>query len=513
MQVLLFAALILYVSSAADLSVNSDGSVLSVDGLSAPLQAEWLRERSTSSDWIELESLQPRYSPDQYVTPQVLSARFVGSRKAELEVVFRDGFNTTYDVGDLRKWVDAESAGAAGHAGGAFMQTAEDTDLPQLQPWTKATLGTLHTELFQDLTAPLNETGDGGDRPALRRTLHSLLTKGIMVIKGVPKVEGECSKMANLLSLLQGTNWGSQFEVRVAPPTPQTNPRDQSGDLVLNEISEPEDGLGDELKDLAYTPKSIGMHTDNPYRNPTPKYQLLHVIDQCSCEAVGEEAPCAACTVVNSFVDGFAVADLLTPQEFDLLSSVPVRFENNGGDGSTALWHTVPMFELHPHFRPSAAAAAAASDDESPPPPLQQQQQQQQTCRGASCILSIRFSTKSGGYAPLHLGPEVLQRFYAARRRFSSLVHNQTLGIQTQFSPGDLVVFDNNRVLHARSSIAPSDGGRFLQGCYSQNDGALLNYERLRRAHKKKKWTTDVDAPPSQPLPQRQSGWAGVREL
>jgi len=42
-------------------------------------------------------------------------------------------------------------------------------------------------------------------------------------------------------------------------------------------------------------------------------------------------------------------------------------------------------------------------------------------------------------------------------------------------------VFDNQRLLHARSAIAPTDGQRLVQGCYLNRDGVKLNYERLRR--------------------------------
>ena len=33
------------------------------------------------------------------------------------------------------------------------------------------------------------------------------------------------------------------------------------------------------------------MHTDNPYRYPTPDYQLLHAIEQCSCAPVAWAVP------------------------------------------------------------------------------------------------------------------------------------------------------------------------------------------------------------------------------
>ena len=97
---------------------------------------------------------------------------------------------------------------------------------------------------------------------------------------------------------------------------------------------------------------------------------------------------------------GFHVVEQLArddPDAFTLLATVPVRFENNGGDNSSALWFHVPHLQLHPeHLVPGA-------------PP----------CLGARCVRAIRFSAKSGGFAPGALPHETLSRFYAARRRFS----------------------------------------------------------------------------------------------
>ena len=60
-------------------------------------------------------------------------------------------------------------------------------------------------------------------------------------------------------------------------------------------------------------------------------------------------------------------------------------------------------------------------------------------CHAAHCIKSIRYSAKSGGYAPLLDDFAKLDRFYAARRRFSKLIHDPAMGIQMQLSTGDMV--------------------------------------------------------------------------
>ena len=46
----------------------------------------------------------------------------------------------------------------------------------------------------------------------------------------------------------------------------------------------------------------------------------------------------------DHFVDGFYVLEQLAredPEAFTLLATVPVRFENNGGDNSSALWSSL----------------------------------------------------------------------------------------------------------------------------------------------------------------------------
>jgi gamma-butyrobetaine dioxygenase len=47
-------------------------------------------------------------------------------------------------------------------------------------------------------------------------------------------------------------------------------------------------------------------------------------------------------------------------------------------------------------------------------------------------------------------------------------------------SPGDCLIFDNTRVLHARTAFAAT-GERHLQGCYADLDGLLSTLAVLRR--------------------------------
>ena len=54
---------------------------------------------------------------------------------------------------------------------------------------------------------------------------------------------------------------------------------------------------------------------------------------------------------------------------------------------------------------------------------------------------------------------------------------------------GELMLFDNSRVLHGRTSYDPIQGHRHLQGCYIDLDGPL---ERLSEIRKRNTSTEEV---------------------
>jgi len=60
------------------------------------------------------------------------------------------------------------------------------------------------------------------------------------------------------------------------------------------------------------------------------------------------------------------------------------------------------------------------------------------------------------------------------------LVTRPDLMLTFRLEPGDCVVFDNTRILHARTGFAAT-GQRHLQGCYADLDGAASTMAVLRR--------------------------------
>ncbi|MEU8486835.1 TauD/TfdA family dioxygenase [Streptomyces sp. NPDC048641] len=184
---------------------------------------------------------------------------------------------------------------------------------------------------------------------------------------------------------------------------------------------------------LAFTGARITPHTDNPYRDPVPTLQLLHCLTNA---AQGGD---------SGLVDGFHAAALLraeAPEAYEILTRVPVPF-------AFADEHT----ELRAH-RPLIGADRDGR------------------------IREIRFNNRSIG--AVRLPVDLLDAFYAAYRRFGELLLRPELQLDFRLTPGDCLIFDNTRLLHARTAFAES-GARHLQGAYADIDGLASTLAVLRR--------------------------------
>jgi alpha-ketoglutarate-dependent taurine dioxygenase len=77
--------------------------------------------------------------------------------------------------------------------------------------------------------------------------------------------------------------------------------------------------------------------------------------------------------------------------------------------------------------------------------------------------------------------------FYAALTRFAKLLNEPVNMYRYTLQEGDAVLFDNRRVLHARTTFSDIEGtedegetNRWLKGCYLEAD-ALLDRGRMLR--------------------------------
>jgi gamma-butyrobetaine dioxygenase len=79
------------------------------------------------------------------------------------------------------------------------------------------------------------------------------------------------------------------------------------------------------------------------------------------------------------------------------------------------------------------------------------------------------------------MAAEDIPRAYAAMRRFSQVAHDPALQMRYPFAVGDLVGFDNRRVLHGRDAFDAVSGTRHLRGTYIDHDDVYSRLRVLRR--------------------------------
>jgi len=185
---------------------------------------------------------------------------------------------------------------------------------------------------------------------------------------------------------------------------------------------------------LAFTSAAIAPHTDNPYRDPVPTLQLLHCLRN---DATGGD---------SGLVDGFRAAALLreeSPAEFAVLTRTPVPFVFR--DRRTELRADRPLIEVD----------------------------------GQGRIREVRFNNRSIGTLR-GLSTAELEAFYAAYRRFAAITLRPELQLTFRLAPGDCLIFDNTRLLHARTAFE-QDGHRHLQGCYADLDSLASQLAVLHR--------------------------------
>ncbi|HWS69847.1 MAG TPA: TauD/TfdA family dioxygenase [Steroidobacteraceae bacterium] len=245
-----------------------------------------------------------------------------------------------------------------------------------------------------------------GESAAKLRWLTRLLQTGVAFLSAVPSTERAILDAMALIGRVCETNYGEVFDVRSVP-------------LPEN---------------LAYSDLGLGLHTDNPYREPVPGFQALHAL--LAAPDGGESV----------FADGFALSNqlrMIDPQAFDVLTRTPVPFHYRSKDAE--LYAERPLIQL--------------------------------SCRGE--VNAVHYNNRS--IAPLRLDRHAAAGFYRAYRRFAELLREPSHQLKFALRDGDLVLFDNQRILHGRSAFSSAKHARHLRGCYLTRDSVYSETALLRR--------------------------------
>jgi gamma-butyrobetaine dioxygenase len=244
------------------------------------------------------------------------------------------------------------------------------------------------------------------DGAARREWLQRLLQQGIAFLRDVPRIDSGILDAMAPVGRVAETNYGLVFDVRA--------------------VSQPEN--------LAYSDLGLGLHTDNPYREPVPGFQALHTL--LAAPDGGD----------NLFADGWALAAHLRdtdPDTFAVLTrtAVPFRYQSKQAD----LYAERPLIGLD--------------------------------CSGS--IVAVHYNSRS--IAPLRLPVAECRAFYAAYRRFGELLRERAFQLTTRLADGELVLFDNQRILHGRTGFASARHPRHLRGCYLTRDSVYSEAALLQR--------------------------------
>lgn len=189
---------------------------------------------------------------------------------------------------------------------------------------------------------------------------------------------------------------------------------------------------------VAYTSDKCSFHTDYPALDYPPGVQFLHCISQA---ARGGE---------NLLVDGFHIAERLKaedPEAFHSLTSLSIDFTDTGTD--------------YCDFRLQAKHRVIDLNAE-----------------GKVTRINLNNATRD---SVLDLPLEQVQKFYRALRALEDMMNRAENMVTLRTEPGDILTFDNWRLLHARAAfVSHYDRPRFLEGCYLDWDEVMSRLRILR---------------------------------
>jgi gamma-butyrobetaine dioxygenase len=252
-----------------------------------------------------------------------------------------------------------------------------------------------------------------GDWPSVARDpaaelawLEAYHLHGFGLLRNVPVKPGTVAEVGDRLGFVRATNYGKLFDV-ISVPDPNN---------------------------LANTALGLGVHSDNPYRDPTPGVQLLHCLVS---DAPGGD---------SILVDGFAAAEQLrqwAPEQLELLARVPANFRF--ADKDADLQTCRPLISIDFEGR----------------------------------LKSVHFNNRS--FAGIDAPVELVEPWYEAYRNFAQILKQPERALIFRLAPGDLLVMQNERALHGRTAFDANLGRRHLQGCYVDKDGLESRQRVLRR--------------------------------
>ncbi|KAK7996274.1 trimethyllysine dioxygenase, partial [Apiospora marii] len=236
---------------------------------------------------------------------------------------------------------------------------------------------------------------------------------GFVFVTGVPFETGEATeKLLEKIAFIRQTHYGGFY--------------DFIPDLAM--------------ADTAYTNLALGAHTDTTYFSDPAGLQAFHLLSHSDPTAKDGKETLGGQSLL---VDGFYAASILKaedPKAFEILSKVKLPWHASGNEGIT-----ISPDKMYPVLEVDEKTGE---------------------------MHRLRWNNDDRGVVPFD-GPFSPAEWYEAARKWHSILTRKDVEYWVQLEPGNLLIFDNWRVLHGRSAFT---GVRRMCGGYINRDDFISRW-------------------------------------
>ncbi|KUJ76884.1 hypothetical protein AVO45_10345 [Ruegeria marisrubri] len=180
---------------------------------------------------------------------------------------------------------------------------------------------------------------------------------------------------------------------------------------------------------------ALELHTDEPYRIEIPAITFFHVLKQS--DAGGD----------STMADGLWLAKRLeekNPRAFEILKTVKARHNRTLKEGR-AFDVQAPIFPTDSYGR----------------------------------VTGLRINDR--GMAPVDCPVDLVEPFYDALRELLEMIYSGEGRVTVKLQEGEMMVFNNQRLLHGREGFDPARSHRHVRSCHVDLDEF---HSRLRVAYR-----------------------------
>lgn len=250
---------------------------------------------------------------------------------------------------------------------------------------------------------------------AIGRLTDNIRRFGLVFVTGVPFQTGEATKqLLEKIAFIRETHYGGFY--------------DFIPDLAM--------------ADTAYTNIALGAHTDTTYFSDPAGLQAFHMLSHVA-DAAAKDSPTGSNLGGQSLlVDGFHAANTLKqedPKAFEVLTRAKLPWHASGNEGIT-----IAPDKLYPVLEVDERTGN---------------------------MHRVRWNNDDRGVVPFTQAGGA--EWYEAARKWHSILTRKDMEYWFQLKPGNLLIFDNWRVLHGRAAFT---GVRRMCGGYINRDDFISRW-------------------------------------